>query len=164
MPRVRSALPPLTRREPIFRPPGSDDGRPISHASMNCGRAFEVAASRGMLELRRGTANSWVEVEGVPFDKTRRLSSDDLRRGLLLTVGGQFVFCLHCVHFPIPRGRWAGRLECCFDLRPAKAKARPWSGAELVRRHVAAADHRAKLARRPRAASGGLFYREERLG
>ena len=66
--------------------------------------ALEISASNGILELRRGTANTLVEVDGAPFDKTRRISSDDLRRGVILTVGRQFVFCLHFVRFPITRG------------------------------------------------------------
>lgn len=73
---------PLTRRQPIFQPPGSGDGQPIGHKGMNRESAVEVWAARGGFELRRGKANAAVEVDGLPFDGTRRLSADDLRRGL----------------------------------------------------------------------------------
>jgi two-component system nitrogen regulation response regulator GlnG len=77
---------------------------------MNRRPALEVSASRGIFELRRGTANAWVEVDGVPFEKTRRISSEDLRRGVILTIGRQFVFCLHEVQYPITRGPDLGLL------------------------------------------------------
>jgi two-component system nitrogen regulation response regulator GlnG len=77
---------------------------------MNRRPALEVSASRGIFELRRGTANAWVEVDSVPFEKTRRISSEDLRRGVILTIGRQFVFCLHAVQHPITRGPDLGLL------------------------------------------------------
>jgi two-component system, NtrC family, nitrogen regulation response regulator GlnG len=126
----------LTRREPIFRPPGSDDGRPIGHTGMNRSPAIEVSASHGIFELRRGTANTSVEVDGVPFDKTRRLSSDDLRRGVILTVGDQFVFCLHSVHFPITRGPNLGLLgtsDAIEDVRRAVSRVANRSTPQLIR-------------------------------
>src|SRR5580704_15238575 len=101
---LKNEIVPLTRTEPIFQPPGSDDYRPIGDIGMNRVPALEMSASRGILELRRGTANTSVEVDGLPFDKTRRLTSVDLWRGLILTVGRQFVFCLHSVHCPSTRG------------------------------------------------------------
>jgi two-component system, NtrC family, nitrogen regulation response regulator GlnG len=107
---VENEVAPLTRTQPKFRRPGSDDSRPIGHTDMNRRPALEVSASRGIFELRRGTANAWVEVDGVPFDKTRRISSEDLRRGVILTVGGQFVFCLHEIQYPITRGPDLGLL------------------------------------------------------
>jgi hypothetical protein len=52
---------------------------------------IEVSASRGVFELRFGSAGSRAEADGMPFDRTRRLSPDDLRHGLILTVGRRFV-------------------------------------------------------------------------
>ena len=107
---VENGVAPLTRTQPEFRRPGSDDGRPIGHIDMNRRPALEVSAARGIFELRRGTANAWVEVDGVPFEEPRRISSEDLRRGVILTTGRQFVFCLHEVQYPITRGPDLGLL------------------------------------------------------
>jgi hypothetical protein len=51
-----------------------------------------------------------VELDGRPFDASRSLSADDLRRGLILTVGRRFVFCLHGVRFPVARSPDLGLL------------------------------------------------------
>jgi len=75
---------PLSRDQPIFHSPGSSDGQSIDHWGMSRKPAIEVSAPRGAFELRPSSAGIRVEVDGVPFDKTRRLSPDDLRRGLIL--------------------------------------------------------------------------------
>ena len=133
---LENGVVPLTRREPIFRPPGSDDGRPIGDGGMTRGPALEVSASSGILELRRGSANTLVEVDGAPFDKTRRIASDDLGRGVILTVGRQFVFCLHSVRLPITRGPNLGLLgtsDAIEDVRRAIRLVANRSTPQLIR-------------------------------
>jgi two-component system nitrogen regulation response regulator GlnG len=141
---------PLTRRQPIFQPPGSGDGRPIGHNGMNRDPAFEVWAARDIFELRRGKANASVEVDGLPFDGTRRLSADDLRRGLILTVGGQFVFCLHFVHFPIMRGPSLGLLGTSDPIEDVRRSIRSFaddkSGPVLLRGETGTGKELAALA------------------
>ena len=59
----------------------------------------------------------------------RRISSEDLRKGLIITVARRFVFCLHSVHFPITRSPTLGLLGTS-------------DGIEDVRRSITrAADH-----------------------
>ena len=98
--------------------------------------ALEISASNGILELRRGTANTLVEVDGAPFDKTRRISSDDLRRAVILTVGRQFVFCLHFVRFPItsgPNHSLLGTSDSIEDVRRAIRRIANRNTPQLIR-------------------------------
>src|SRR5262249_8847689 len=93
----------LTRDEPAFFPPGSSVGRSIDHRAMNRDAVLRVVRSKGCLELHPGVADKKVELDGAAFESPRRLDPTGLRRGLILTVGSGFVFCLHGIHYPVSR-------------------------------------------------------------
>ena len=100
----------VNREEPIFFPPGSSDGQSIDHRRMSHSSVIDIVSYRGGLELRRGAASSEVEVDGRPLDEPRRLTADDLRRGVIITIARVFVFCLHPVRFPVSRSPALGLL------------------------------------------------------
>jgi two-component system nitrogen regulation response regulator GlnG len=105
-----SAVAHLSRDEPIFFPPGSGTGQSVDHRRMSREPVIDVVSARGILELHPGRSGGEIEVDGLPFNEAKRLTADDLRRGLILTVARRFVFCLHSIHFPITRSPTLGLL------------------------------------------------------
>jgi len=93
----------VQRDGPIFFPPGSDAGQPLNHRGMSREPAIVVASTRKAFELRRGPATVEVDLDGAPFEGSRPLLYDDLRRGIILTIARRFVFCLHAVRVPVTR-------------------------------------------------------------
>jgi two-component system nitrogen regulation response regulator GlnG len=100
----------LTRDEPVFFVPGSIIRRPIDHVAMNRNPVLRLTLDNGDLVLSPGIANKKVELEGEPFVRPRRLDRTELRRGLILTVGRGFAFCIHEIQFPISRAQDLGLL------------------------------------------------------
>jgi two-component system nitrogen regulation response regulator GlnG len=99
----------LSRSEPFFLPPGADSGEPLSHRGISKDSVLDITFERGAFELRRVQEDE-VEVDGQLLTRNRRVSSDDLARGLIITVARRFVLCLHSVHFPISRSPTLGLL------------------------------------------------------
>src|ERR1022692_2424396 len=97
----------VSRSEPIFFPPGADAGEPLSHRFISKNPVLDVVFARGTFELRRVQGDQ-VEVDGQALDGTRRVSPDDLQRGLIITLARRIVLCLHAVHFPITRSPTLG--------------------------------------------------------
>jgi len=94
----------LNRDEPLFFTPGSSAGRSVDHRGMSRDPLLIIQSGGKALELRRGSAASAdLELDGHPFVGPRRLTSEDLATGLVLTVARQFVFVLHSIHFPVTR-------------------------------------------------------------
>lgn len=107
---LESVVAHVDRDHPIFFPPGSSAGQSLDHKRMHREPVVDLVFARGKLELRRGRGGGEIEVDGRPFDKPRRISADDLRRGLILTLARRFVFCLHSIRFPISRSPTLGLL------------------------------------------------------
>jgi two-component system nitrogen regulation response regulator GlnG len=100
----------LTRLEPPFFVPGSHVDRPIDHQTMNRSPVLRIVAKRGGLELGLGATDKKVEIDGAPLETMRELSHDDLRRGLIITIGSGYAFCLHIIQYPIIRSQDLGFL------------------------------------------------------
>ena len=113
----------LNREAPIFFTPGSSVGRAIDHRAMSLDNPpLRFASTRGRLELRPGSGTTQVEVDGEPFTRSREVDASALRRGVVITVGRGFVFCLHTVHYPISRSPAMGLLgssDAIEDVRRA---------------------------------------------
>jgi two-component system nitrogen regulation response regulator GlnG len=127
---------PLNRDEPLFYTPGSNVGRSVDHRGMSRDPALIVESIGKTLQLRRGPTTKPVELDGVPFTGTRRLTAEDLRRGLVLTVARQFVFVLHGVSFPITRSPPLGLVgvgDAIEDVRRLVTKVADLSAPVLIR-------------------------------
>ena len=134
---LESESAPLNRDEPLFYTPGSNVGRSIDHRGMSREPVLIVESTGKTLELRRGSATkSEIDLDGVPFTGTRRLTAEDLKKGLVLTVARQFVFILHGVHFPITRSPPLGLLgagDAIEDIRRLITKVADLPAPVLVR-------------------------------
>src|ERR1700690_4406217 len=80
----------VSRSEPIFFLPGADTGEPLSHRFISKNPVLDVVFAQGIFELRRVQGDQ-VEVDGQPIDGTRRVSPDDLQRGLIITLARRIV-------------------------------------------------------------------------
>ena len=99
----------LSRDEPIFLPPGSSVGRSVDHKAMSQRiPSLTIVAGRDGFELHPTGVKAPVEVDGRPFVTMRKVSPEDLARGLVITVGRHCVFCLHSVRVPIARSPQLG--------------------------------------------------------
>jgi two-component system nitrogen regulation response regulator GlnG len=107
---LESVVAHVNRDHPIFFPPGSSAGQSIDHKRMHRESVVDLVFARGKLELRPGGRGGEIEVDGRPFAEARRISAEDLRRGLILTLARRFVFCLHSIRFPISRSPTLGLL------------------------------------------------------
>jgi len=94
----------------MFFVPGSIVRRPIDHVAMNRNPVLRLTLDNGDLVLSPGVANKRVELEGEPFVRSRRLARTELRRGLILTVGRGFAFCIHEIQYPMSRAQDLGLL------------------------------------------------------
>lgn len=94
----------LNRDEPLFFTPGSSVGRSVDHRGMSREAAVTFHSTGKTLEVRRASASGpEVELDGSLFTSTRRVTLQDLVRGLVITIARQFVFVLHAVHVPVTR-------------------------------------------------------------
>jgi two-component system nitrogen regulation response regulator GlnG len=134
---LESESAPLDRDQPLFYVPGSNVGRSVDHRGLSRDSVLVVASVGKSLELRRGAATKLeVELDGVPFTGTRRISAEDLSRGLVLTVARQFVFILHGVHFPITRSPPLGLIgtsDAIEDVRRLVSKVADLPAPVLIR-------------------------------
>ena len=147
----------VSRSEPIFFPPGADAGEPLSHRFISKNPILDVVFARGTFELRRVQSDQ-IEVDGQLLDGPRRVSPDDLQRGLIITLARRIVLCLHAVHFPITRSPTLGLIgtsDAIEDVRRAVTRLAPrdtpvllrgerGSGKELAARALHSAGPRAK--------------------
>ena len=119
----------LSRDQPLFLSPGASTGEALAHRGISHESVLDLAFVRGAFELRRAQPRTEVEIDGQMLTEPRPVSSEDLHRGLIITVARRFVFCLHSVHFPITRSPTIGLLGTS-------------DGIEDVRRSITrAADH-----------------------
>jgi len=147
----------VSRSEPIFFPPGADTGEPLAHRFISKEPILDVVFIRGTFELRR-LQEAQVEVDGQLLTAPRRVSADDLRGGLIITLARRIVLCLHAVHFPISRSPPLGLLgtsDAIEDVRrsitrfankatPVLLRGESGSGKELAARALHYAGSRAK--------------------
>jgi two-component system, NtrC family, nitrogen regulation response regulator GlnG len=101
----------INRNEPSFFTPGSSDGQPVDHRAMSQREtALFIGSKAGFYELRPGTDDVPVEVDGEPLRESRRISAEDFRRGLIILARRRFVFCFHGIRFPVTRSPAFGLL------------------------------------------------------
>ena len=113
----------LSRVEPIFGEPGLDTGRPLDHRGI--GRrenpALDIRYKKGRgFEIERRDRQIEIEVNLEPLAGSRRLSAEEVRAGVVITVGRHFVFCFHLVRTPVTRSSVPGLLgtsDAIEDLR-----------------------------------------------
>lgn len=120
----------IHRDEPTFYVPGSTKGSSLDHRSIGRmatrGAVLLVRAHRKGFALERGRALTDVELDGQRFEGSREITSADLTRGLILTLGRRIVLCLHAVRFPVVRSPNFGLLgssDLIEDVRRAIARA-----------------------------------------
>ena len=126
----------LKRDGPTFFTPGSTTGSPFQHRAISREAVVIVESTAKAFELRSGPADLDLELDGEPLVTARRLSSDDLSRGLILTVGRRVAFCLHAVRFPIARSPDLGLLgsgDAIEEVRRSVLRVAPRDTAVLVR-------------------------------
>ncbi len=108
---VGSGVVHLSRSEPDFLVPGLDEGQPLAHPAI--GRreapALAIRYEKGF-KLERCDPGIEVQVNLEPLAGSRNLSPEEVRAGVVITVGRHFVFCLHLVHPPITRSAVSGLL------------------------------------------------------
>ena len=147
----------VSRSEPIFLPPGADAGEPLAHRFISKEPILDVVFKRGTFELHR-VQEDQVEVDGQLLTAPRRVSAEDLRAGLIITLARRVVLCLHAVHFPISRSPALGLLgtsDAIEDVRrsiarlankstPVLLRGESGSGKELAARALHQTGSRAK--------------------
>jgi two-component system nitrogen regulation response regulator GlnG len=111
---------PLRRDEPIFFKAGSSIGSPVESRFMSRAPVLLVASTGRGLELRRGSADSDVEVDGTRLAAPRVLADGDLVRGVVVTVARRVAFVLHAVRFPIARSPDLGLLGTSDAIEDAR--------------------------------------------
>ena len=118
----------LSRAEPDFLVPGLDDGQPLAHPAI--GRreapALDIRFEKGGFKLERRDQGIEVQVNLEPLAGSRNLSPEEVRAGVMITVGRHFVFCLHLVQSPITRSAVPGLLgtsDAIEDLRRSVLRA-----------------------------------------
>ena len=77
---------------------------------MNRNPVLRIVPKGGGLELQPGATDKKVEIDGAPLEAARELTHADLGRGLIITVGSGFAFCLHICRYPISRSQDLGLL------------------------------------------------------
>jgi hypothetical protein len=83
----------LSRDEPIFLPPGADAGEPLAHRGISLQHSvLDIVYSRGTFELRRADPSGKIEIDREPLGERRRVSPEDLQRGLIIRASRHFVF------------------------------------------------------------------------
>ena len=125
----------VSRTEPIFLPPGADFGEALAHRFISKDPVLDVVFKSGSFELRR-TQDDQVEVDGELLTGPRRVSAEDLRRGLIITLARRIVLCLHAVHFPISRSPTLGLLgtsDAIEDVRRSITRLAPKTTPVLLR-------------------------------
>jgi len=126
----------LRRDEPTFFNPGSSVGSPVESRFMSRSPVLVVAARDRGVEVRRGSADAEVELDGAPFLGPRLLAPSDLARGVVLTVARRLVFVLHAVRFPVARSPDLGLLggsDAIEDVRRLIMRVAPRSSSVLIR-------------------------------
>ena len=115
----------VSRSEPIFLPPGADAGEatgtPVHQQGPDPRRRIQT---RDLRKLHR-VQEDQVEVDGQLLTTPRRVSAEDLRAGLIITLARRVVLCLHAVHFPISRSPALGLLgtsDAIEDVRRSIAR------------------------------------------
>lgn len=83
----------LSRTEPDFLKPESRDGWPLADPFISRKPAIFRANAGGVLISRTGDAIQ-VVADGTPVDAQRALSADEVKRGVVLEVGGRVVLHL----------------------------------------------------------------------
>jgi len=118
---IESGLVHLSRDQPIFLPPGSTAGEPLDHRGISLQHSvLDIVYSRGTLELRRADPSGKVEIDREPLGERRRVSAEDLQRGLIIRASRHFVFCLHAVHLPISRSTTLGLIGTSDGIEDAR--------------------------------------------
>jgi two-component system nitrogen regulation response regulator GlnG len=110
--------------------------------------ALFIRAKAGSYELRPGTDDVPVEVDGEPLRQSRRVGAEEFRRGLIVLARRRFVFCFHGIRFPVTRSPALGLLgagDAIEDVRrsisrvatkkvPVLVRGESGTGKELVAR------------------------------
>ena len=126
----------FTRDAPAFFVPGSNVGRPIAHRMMARDPVVGFASAQGRLEIRPGSTDIEVRVDGVRFDRARQLSPAEVGRGVILTVARAFAFCLHSIRHPVTRSPnlgLVGSSDAIDDIRHAITRAAGRADTVLIR-------------------------------
>ena len=92
----------LSRREPLFAQPGDGHSRSLDVSYVSRKPLRLTAHSSDVVVLERAGSSTPILVDGEPLDERRRLSDGDLRRGVVLELGGRVVLLLHRCP-PIPQ-------------------------------------------------------------
>jgi two-component system nitrogen regulation response regulator GlnG len=148
----------ISREQPLFLPPSANDGTPLAHRRISRESVLHIAFHGGILELRRVQHKTDIEVDAKPFLETRRVSAEELGRGVIVTIARRVVLCLHSIAFPITRSPTLGLLgtgDAIENVRraisrlaakptPVLLRGESGTGKELVARALHAAGPRAK--------------------
>ncbi len=116
----------FSRDAPAFFVPGSNVGRPIAHRMMGRDPVVGFASAQGRLEIRPGSTDIEVRVDGERFDQARQLDPAELGRGIIVTVARAFAFCLHSIRHPVTRSPnlgLVGSSDAIDDVRHAITRA-----------------------------------------
>ncbi|MEP6654274.1 MAG: sigma-54 dependent transcriptional regulator [Myxococcales bacterium] len=130
----------------------------VADIVLSRGPFLSVHSRQGEFELRPGSTVTVVEVEGERLVQPRRLTPDQLRVGVMITLADAIVVCLHLVETPILRGPAFGlvgnsdvmegvrrQIDNVADLDvPVLIRGETGTGKELVARAVAAGSRRAQ--------------------
>jgi two-component system, NtrC family, nitrogen regulation response regulator GlnG len=119
----------LSRDEPTFGEPGLGTGRPLDHRAI--GRretpALDIRYKKGSgYELERRDQQIEIAVNLEPLVGSRHLSGEEVRTGVVITVGRHFVSCLHLIRTPVTRSSVPGLLgtsDAIEDLRQSILRA-----------------------------------------
>ena len=150
----------LSRDEPTFAVPGLDTGRPLDHRAISRKErpTLRFRYRDGGFEIERLDQQIEIAVNLKTLAGTLRLSAEEVRAGVVITVGRHFVFCFHLIRTPVTRSSVPGLLgtsDAIEDLRRSilrAAKREPFvllrgesgTGKELAARALHEAGPRAK--------------------
>ncbi len=141
----------VSRREPVFGPPGGGERRPIGHAGISRQPIRLRREIAGILRLDVTATRTRVEADGEPVEGVWTLGAGALERGVVLRLGPHVVVLLHLLDplsLPnLPRhgliGESSGmvrvRLEIgkvCDLAVPVLVRGETGSGKELVARAI----------------------------
>jgi two-component system nitrogen regulation response regulator GlnG len=146
----------VTRLQPLFGQPGDVETDPLADSRLSRSQeAFTLAYQPGRgLEIRPGAAR--VDVHGVQLDRPMPIAPTELDQGVIITLAGRIVLCLHRARLPSTRGPGHGlvggsdvleqvreEIRRVADLGiPVLIRGESGTGKELVARAIVAASRR----------------------
>jgi DNA-binding NtrC family response regulator len=95
----------VSRLAPLFKAPRGTQAQPLQDKHLSRTPALEIVrGARGQLELRPGSADVPTLVHGASLTGPVAIAPAELDGGVIITIAGRFVLCLHGTAVPFSRG------------------------------------------------------------